>query len=51
MKKSPIQELIYEMRKSPLMYAAALILIENGEYIQKELEYYQELLKNEKQIK
>lgn len=39
MKKTPIQQLIAEMQKSPMMFAPALLLIENNEYLQKEKQF------------
>jgi len=36
--KTPMQELIDEMQKSPLMFASALTLIENTRMLEKEKE-------------
>ena len=36
--KTPMQELIHEMQKSPLMFASALALIEQMRMLQKEKE-------------
>lgn len=38
--KTPMQELISEMEKSPLMFASALALIEEMRMIEKEKEYF-----------
>lgn len=43
MKKTPLQQLIAEMQKSPMMYAPALILIENNEYLQKEKQFLEDV--------
>ena len=48
--KTPMQELIEEMRKSPLMYATALTLIDSRKMLQKEelmiMRVYQDGLDN-----
>ena len=37
--KTPMQELIHEMQKSPLMFASALTLVEQMRMLQKEKEF------------
>lgn len=43
MKKTPLQQLITEMQKSPMMYASALLLIENNEYLQKKKQFLEDV--------
>ena len=40
--KTPMQELIHEMQKSPLMFASALTLVEQMKMLQKEKEVAQQ---------
>lgn len=42
MKKTPLQQLIDEMGKSPMMFAPALLLIENNQYLLKEKQFLED---------
>lgn len=43
MKTTPLQQLIAEMRKSPMMYAPALLLIEYNEFLEKEKQFLEDV--------